>query len=311
MEGLFRDLQGGVGIVFQRWFECPGKTPICSAPMGWSNIVDFVQSSLEKMGTLAGIPSAQVVRMGEPSPLLELTTPRSYFSFYVDNFDGFKIIAASDQASYEGRPSDEQLRLREIFRVWGVERDPRKAAEGTLSWQSLGAEQLGDEGMVGSARSFRRGLLGATIWLLGRASEMCGSSQELLTVTGKHMHSVQYCRPLASCFDEIYHVINLEVCPRGLPIAVLDDLMMVTGFLPQHWMDQKLEPSPVAYATDASEDGGGACCSTGLSARGRAKCHLACCDLNDREGGLADPIVLIEAFGGIGGLRKFNGSCWG
>ena len=56
--------------------------------MGWSNIVDFVQSSLERMGTLAGIPSRQMVRMGEPSPLLELRTPRDYFSFYVDNFDG-------------------------------------------------------------------------------------------------------------------------------------------------------------------------------------------------------------------------------
>ena len=80
--------------------------------------------------------------------------------------------------------------------------------------------------------------------------------------------------------------------------------MMVTGMLPQHWMDQRLQFSPVAYATDASEEGGGACSTIGLTARGRAKCHMGCCESFDYEGGQADPVVLIEAFGGIGGLRR-------
>ena len=113
-----------------------------SAPMGWSNIVDFIQSFLERFGSL-GIPAERVVRMGEPGPLMPLSTPRDYRSFYVDNYDGFKVVAACDMGIYEGRPSDAQL---------GVERwpgDPKKAAEGTLAWSSLGAEQLGDHGLVG------------------------------------------------------------------------------------------------------------------------------------------------------------------
>lgn len=118
------------------------------------------------------------------------------------------------------------------------------------------------------------------------------------------MHSVQFARPLACCFDEIYRSINMHSHTRGLPLTALDELLMLMGLLPQHWMDQKLEISGTCYATDASEDGGGACASIGLSARGKAKCRLACCESQDQEGGAADPIVLIEAFGGIGGLRK-------
>ena len=160
--------------------KTPSRPRVKSAPMGWSNIVDFVQSSLERMGTFA----RQVVRMGEPSPLLELRTPRDYYSFYVDNFDGFKVVAANEVGSYEGRPSDQQLQLREVFKCWGVGTDPKKSAEGTLQWQSLGAEQLGAEGVVGSARKFRRALLGASLELLGNASTVRCESRDLLSLVG-------------------------------------------------------------------------------------------------------------------------------
>eukprot|EP00438_Fugacium_kawagutii_P032554 Skav201090 [mRNA] locus=scaffold2562:77913:81556:+ [translate_table: standard] len=302
--GYFVISKAASGHCFKDGSTSPGRPRVRSAPMGWSNIVDFVQSSLERMGTFAGIPAARTVKMGEPSPLLELRNPRDYFSFYVDNFDGFKVVAANDIASYEGRPSEEQLNLQEVFRVWGVETDPKKSTSGTLRWQSLGAEQHGEFGLVGSARSFRRGLLGASFWLLGRASELRGSSQDLLSLIGKHMHSVQFARPLACCFDETYKVINSPTHLKGLPLPVLDEVCMLSGFLPLHWIDQKMDLSGVCYATDASEDGGGACCTIGLSGRGKAKCRLACCEHQDLEGGAADPIVLIEAFGGMGGLRK-------
>ena len=122
--------------------------------------------------------------MGEPSPLLELRTPRDYYSFYVDNFDGFKVVAANEVGSYEGRPSDQQLQLREVFKCWGVGTDPKKSAEGALQWQSLGAEQLGAAGVVGSARKFRRGLLGASLELLGNASTVRCESRDLLSLVG-------------------------------------------------------------------------------------------------------------------------------
>ena len=127
---------------------------------------------------------------------------RDCHSFYVDNYDGFKVVAACDMGIYEGRPSDAQLQLREVFKV------PKKAAEGTLAWSSLGAEQLGDRGLVGSARKLRRAVLGATLRILCAEPGEPRGSQELLSVVGKAMHSVQFCRPLPCLFDQLYREMS-------------------------------------------------------------------------------------------------------
>ena len=58
------------------------------------------------------------------------------------------------------------MRLRDVFQVWGVERDHKKAAEGALDWSSLGAEQLEEAGLVGSSRKLRRAVAGAVMQLL-------------------------------------------------------------------------------------------------------------------------------------------------
>ena len=71
---------------------------------------------------------------------------------------------------------------------------------------------------------------------------------------------------------------------------------MIISSLPMNWMDQRTQH---VYATDASLEGGGACVTTGLSARGRAKCHLL--GSGDDLGGACDPILIIEVFGGMGG----------
>ena len=174
-----------------------------SAPMGWSNVVDFVQSGLECMGTQAGMSIKHAIRMGEALPALPLDTPRTNYSWYVDNWDSFKIIAQSAAGEYGGQPSDEQLKLRQVFQVWDVGRDPKKAAEGTLEWSSLGAEVDGRRGWIGSNTKFRRGVLGATLNLLGQ-EKVRVTSRELQAIVSKHMHSVQFCRPLASTFDHLY-----------------------------------------------------------------------------------------------------------
>ena len=93
---------------------------------------------------------------------MPLGEKREYHSYYVDNYGSFCIIAQSEMGIYMGKPSESQLKLRETFKVWGVGRDENKAAEGVLEWSSLGAEQLGEAGLVGSSRKFRRAVLGST-----------------------------------------------------------------------------------------------------------------------------------------------------
>lgn len=291
------------GKSFGDGVNTPARPRVRSAPMGWANIVDFVQSSLERMGSLAGIPATRCVRMGEPSPLLELSTPRHYHSFYVDNYDGFTVVASTDLGLYEGKPSDAQLRLREVFQTWSIGRDEKKAAEGTLSWTSLGAEQLGPEGLVGSSRKFRRAVLGSCLHLL-KMPYLKTSDQELLSLVGKLMHAVQYCQPLACVFDELYRNLQINDPEIEVDIGAMEELLMLCGLLPLMWTSQRSVLNATAYATDASPDGGGACQTTSLSPRGRAKLHLMCSEAQGQEGGACDSVLLIEMFGGMGGLRR-------
>eukprot|EP00435_Cladocopium_sp_Y103_P037986 s305_g10.t1 len=292
----------------QAFGDAPGGPPcrprVKSAPMGWSNIVDFVQSTLEEMGKLSGIPPERVVRLGEPSPLMPLGQKREYHSYYVDNYDSFCIVAQSEMGTYMCKPSDSQLKLRETFKVWGVGIDESKAAEGVLEWSTLGAEQLGEPGLIGSSRKFRRAVLGCSLHLLGKGSRVFCNDLELSSLVGKHMHSIQFCRPLGCCLDELYEAMNHAVRGATMQTPAIEELYLLCGLLPLHWLDQRSKLSPTVYATDASLDGGGACASTQLSARGIAKCHLLCMESDGVEGGAADSLLLIEAFGGIGGLRK-------
>ena len=274
-----------------------------SAPMGWSNVVDFVQSGLECMGSQAGMSIKHAVRMGEALPALPLDTPRTYYSWYVDNWDSFKVIAQSAAGEYEGQPSDEQLKLRQVFQVWDVGRDPKKAAEGTLEWSSLGAEVDGRRGWIGSNTKFRRGVLGATLNLLGQ-EKIRVTSHELQAIVSKHMHSVQFCRPLASTFDHLYRELaQLGGGNSNLSTLARDELVLLSCLLPQHWLNQHRRPSGKVFATDASE-GGGACETTDLSEWGHQRIHGFSYAEDGLEGALADDILVIEMFAGMGGLKQ-------
>ena len=274
-----------------------------TAPMGWSNVVDFIQSGLEMMGTQAGMSIKHAVRLGDALPALPLDTPRTYYSWYVDNWDSFKIVAKSDMGEYEGKPSDDQLKLRAVFKLWDVGRDPKKAAEGTLSWSSLGAEVDGARGLVGSNTKFRRGILGATINLL-QAPWIRTDSQELQALVSKHMHTVQFCRPLASAFDHLYREVANPGGGRNLNDLARDELLLLSSLLPQHWINQRHTPSGTVFATDASEEGGGACQSTGLSEWGHQRCHGLSYAENGLEGSAADDLLVVEMFAGMGGLKQ-------
>ncbi|CAE8717690.1 unnamed protein product, partial [Polarella glacialis] len=115
---------------------------VCSAPMGWKNIVDFIQVAHEGMGMVAGVSPAQMVQMGMPLPQPDLKSPLDWFSFYVDNFDQTKVLVQTDRGLYEGRPSEEQLKLREVYKCWDIDRAPKKATgrawvqsrEGSRAW---------------------------------------------------------------------------------------------------------------------------------------------------------------------------------
>ena len=223
--------------------------------MGWKNVVDLVQVAHERMGSVAGVPPSHLLRLGYPLPQSDLKSPREWFSIFVENFDQTLIVAESEAGVYMGTASDAQLKLRQVYDACGVEREPAKAAEGVLQWSTLGAEQR--QGLIGSSLDFRRALLGGTLHLLRHEGGGKVRAQEMLTAVSKHMHSTQYNRPLACIFNKVFQHIALERSPP-LDTNVADELWLLLMALQAHWMNTKAKLDHRAWATDASEEGGGA-----------------------------------------------------
>lgn len=300
--GFFVLNRKAAGSCFNDGNPQDGYPRVKSAPMGWNNIVDFIQDGFETLGKRAGLPPEHLIRMNEPSPMVPLTTPRDYYSFYVDNFDQFKVVWKTDVGLFEGSPSSEQLQLRGEMEKLGVGRDPKKSAECTLTWSSLGADVDGRRGWIGSSAKFRRALLGATLTLVAQDNVPL-LSINLQSVISKNMHSIQYRRCLAGLFDRLYAEMN-QGGSKLLSEAAKDELILLAMSLPSQWMSQRLKTSGQVFATDASEDGGGACCSTGLTRWGHARCHSLVFENAGVEGGGADSILVIEMFAGMGGLKQ-------
>jgi hypothetical protein len=92
--------------------------------------------------------------------------------------------------------------------------------------------------------------------------------------------------------------------PKVLSERSKDELLLLSMTLPLHWMSQKMKLEGQIYATDASEEGGGACQSTGLTKWGHSRVHTLAHETAGIEGGGADPILVVECFAGIGGLKQ-------
>ena len=126
----------------------PIRVRATACPMGWINAADFIQEAhmrlLCKTGSGgAGFPERAFVRMGVPYPNLGEPTPRSWYSCYVDNWGHGKIVFRTELDEYRFKPSWEHISVRSAYEGSGIERDPKKACEGSLIWETLGAELRG------------------------------------------------------------------------------------------------------------------------------------------------------------------------
>ena len=160
----------------------------------------------------------------------------------------------------------------------------------------------GEEGWIGSSRSFRRALLSANLGLLV-GDEVRTDSPNLPSVVSKNMHSAQYNRQLAVLFDKLYVEMNASR-PRLLSEKGRDELLLLCCSLPMRWLDVKMKVSGQVYATDASPDGGGACRTTGLSPWGSARLHSLSHERDGLEGAATENALVIECFAGMGGLKQ-------
>lgn len=136
-------------------------------------------------------------------------------------------------------------------------------------------------------------------WVQHSAERISPAGHDLQAIVSKHMHSIQFCRPLGSILDHLYREMSYQRSGKDLGELARDELLLLCALLPEHWINQRRLPSSTVCATDASE-----CQSTGLSDWGHHRCHSLSFEGNQVEGGAADDLLVIEMFSGMGGLKR-------
>ena len=302
MAGYFVLNRKASGKVFKDGDSSAGYPRVRSAPMRWNDVVGFIQDGFESIAKMANLDPGQIIRMGEASPSSPLETCRDFHSFYVGNFDQFKVAWWTEV----GEPTREShltsnLALREQMDELGIGRDPKKAAEGCLSWSSLGAEVDGEKGYW-KLTEVPQGSPWSRSQDHGRGQSPMLQYQ--FAVGGFKEHALGPVQALpGAVFDNLYAEMN-RAEGSLLSTGARDELFLLSMGLPLHSMTQRANIEGHVFTTDASEDGGDACASTGLTKWGRSRVLSLSHEKDGGEGQAADFLLVIECFAGIGGLKQ-------
>eukprot|EP00971_Amphidinium_carterae_P349822 6491246-Amphidinium_carterae.1 len=164
-----------------------------------------------------------------------------------------------------GTPSQAQLLLRSSWESAGVVRNESKAVEGHIVTTNKGALFEGSHGTIGPSPD-RLAELGFILLTLCASDEV--SQEQLQIALGHVAHCATFRRPLFSCLSAAYRAAS-EWRSGPLEPIVVDELLTVCSLLAYTFIDAKARLDPQVVCTDASETGGGACLSVGLTPEAR------------------------------------------
>eukprot|EP00971_Amphidinium_carterae_P352513 6492630-Amphidinium_carterae.2 len=221
-----------------------------------------VASTVMPMGWLLALPD---LRGDRPFPLECPWHAREWQEIYLDNWDACTVYPAALAEHMAGTPSQAQLLLRSSWESAGVVRNESKAVEGHIVTTNKGALFEGSHGTIGPSPD-RLAELGFILLTLCASDEV--SQEQLQIALGHVAHCATFRRPLFSCLSAAYRAAS-EWRSGPLEPIVVDELLTVCSLLAYTFIDAKARLDPQVVCTDASETGGGACLSVGLTPEAR------------------------------------------
>ena len=291
----------------------PGSTWIgaCVLPMGWSSAVGVMQHAHRRLALRspfqggAGLLPEMEVRKDTVFPVLEVEGS-AIWSLYLDDTNILELIDKKVAKSLEGKPSDEQLRLRAAYTHWGIPYSAEKAAIRAKESEKLGAIIDGERGLLRAAtrRSIESIALGA--WMIQKEFP----PRKIVQVfAGKEVHTLQFRRPLFSVFSEIWKAIGSEGYVTRISRGVVEEVLLVGALQPLKFTNLRASLNDVVTASDACETGGGTVFANRLSLKGLTEVVALEEGLEDTSGMPAhldqkEVVVVFDFFAGIGGLSR-------
>ena len=266
-------------------------------PMGFLNSVSIAQHLHRRIVARAldgRVSAGQEIRRDA-----ELPQAKHFFRVYLDNFD--ELSVHSKRIIESGQPSLVEL-LREEYQKLGVPRNEKKAVARASEGEMQGAWIDGEKGVC-SAKPDKVGrYLSCLVHVLKKGT---ASRKEIQMVVGGLVYVFSYRRPLMSFLNEVWPFVlrfSDETKSLYIPLVVREELWVAFFMSCLAYIDFRLPVDGVVTASDASESGGGLCCSQGLTEFG-AQAAASLVRGNEYEEFQGGGLLAVSLFDGVGSLR--------
>ncbi|CAK0894411.1 unnamed protein product [Prorocentrum cordatum] len=303
------------------------KMAVAVIPMGWLSAVSLFQHLHRRLGIgdgphSAGFEEKVEWRRDRPLPLVPQAKAQAWVQYYLDDFDSPEIVPESVATLIEGTISDFQERQRRAYSSARVPWSDKKAVCRQRRLFRMGAFVDGGAGRVGVTIDNLMSDGQMIMWLLAGKEKV--TAKACLMVLGRLARAFEFRRPLFATLNEQGGSALQQVV--RLPEGARTELLAALCLLPMAFTSIRATFDPVVLATDASEEGGGLCYSTGLTKHGA---EVAGADPG--EEGLAflprgamssavppellprgvplPTVALFDFFGGIGGAMVALSRC--
>ncbi|CAK0868476.1 unnamed protein product [Prorocentrum cordatum] len=249
---------------------------VCSAviPMGWLLAVTLFQHLHRRLGLRpppagAGLPEIDEWRRDKPLPIAQVGGCRSWYQFFIDDFDAPRIV--NDTEGEVGVGSAYQKRQRASYQRNGVAWAERKAHLGETKVERMGVLVDGLRGPVSVPlmKLFETMLLGALLvtkdWVYWKT---------MLVLLGKLVRALEFRCVLFCILNEVWKFAD-GTHSGWVNSEMTEEILSGVGLLPLAFTDLRAEVDARVTCSDASEDGGGACTSLRLCPEALSKLTAA------------------------------------
>ena len=238
-------------------------------PMGWIQAVSLFQHLHRSIGMSdepagAGHAREKEWRRDRPMPQTSDGKMAEFVQFYLDDFDCPEVVPSAGWEGLAGKLSDTHRKQREAYQRWGVGISEDKSHVRDPQVVRMGAEVDGCRGTVGAPalKKFEAAFFG--LWCMGLRLP---PTKVLLMVLGRLVRCFEFRRPLMCLLHSVWPKGSL-LMRKPLSMSSLQELLVAISMLPLASADLRSTISNIVTCSDASEAGGGLCCSGGLTDEG-------------------------------------------
>ena len=238
-------------------------------PMGWIQAVSLFQHLHRNLGMNAppagaGHDEALEWRRDRPAPQGSEGDTSEFVQFYLDDFDCPEMIPSDGWEDLEGTMGPTHCKQRKSYQRWGVGISEDKAHLRQPKVIRMGAEVDGIQGTIGIPLSKKLDAAFFAIWCMGLEKP---PTKILLMVLGRLVRCFEFRRPLMSLLATVWPKGDPTI-RRPIGAGGRQELLRAISMLAMASADLRSPISGLVTCSDASETGGGICCSGSLSGEG-------------------------------------------